>query len=199
MYSNICMLYIYYCTLNILHEPMKCEGFWAGWATTDHSLLLCLSEEFHFLFAKQRIWVQMVWFIYAAQHIVFLHLTLYWGLFMLSRFTLTSASSRSGCWLQMFMSRSLQQAEVLIRSSFNPSLKWFFRSHSQDQEEKNFVVAHNLVSRSSERLLRLQQALLSVAPQWQLVGSAQLSQVNLYSFQGNWIVIGVNESSRSTA
>lgn len=97
------------------------------------------------------------------------------------------------------MSRSLQQAEVLIRSSFNPSLKWFFRSHSQDQEEKNFVVAHNLVSRSSERLLRLQQALLSVAPQWQLVGSAQLSQVNLYSLQGNWIVIGVNESSRSAA
>lgn len=122
---------------------------------------------------------------------------------MLSHFTLTSASSRSGCWLQMFMSRSLQQAEVLIRSSFNPSLKWLFRGHGQDQEEKNFVVAHNLVSRSSERLLRLQQALLSVAPQWQLVGSARLSQVNLYSLQRNWIVMGVrrrtrvNESSRS--
>ncbi|XP_031592599.2 uncharacterized protein ccdc142 isoform X1 [Oreochromis aureus] len=67
------------------------------------------------------------------------------------------------------------QAEGLIRSSFNPSLKWLFRSHSQDQEEKNFVVAHNLVSRSSERLLRLQQALLSVAPQWQLVDSVQLA------------------------
>lgn len=121
---------------------------------------------------------------------------------MLSHFTLASASSRSGCWLQMFMSRSLQQAEVLIRSSFNPSLKWLFRGHGQDQEEKNFVVAHNLVSRSSERLLRLQQALLSVAPQWQLVGSARLSQVNLYSLQCNWIVMGVrrtwvNESSRS--
>nr|XP_004566688.2 coiled-coil domain-containing protein 142 isoform X1 [Maylandia zebra]XP_012778857.2 coiled-coil domain-containing protein 142 isoform X1 [Maylandia zebra] len=69
------------------------------------------------------------------------------------------------------------QAEVLIRSSFNPSLKWLFWGHGQDQEEKNFVVAHNLVSRSSERLLRLQQALLSVAPQWQLVASARLSQV----------------------
>lgn len=121
---------------------------------------------------------------------------------MLSHFTLASASSCSGCWLQMFMSRSLQQAEVLIRSSFNPSLKWLFWGHGQDQEEKNFVVAHNLVSRSSERLLHLQQALLSVAPQWQLVGSARLSQVNLYSLQCNWIVMGVrrtwvNESSRS--
>ena len=80
-----------------------------------------------------------------------------------------------GSWSQSSISRSLQRAETLLRSTFNPSLKWLFHGRSQDEEEEegNFVVAHNLVSRSSARLLRLQQALLTVAPQWQLVGRAQ--------------------------
>ncbi|XP_019109901.1 uncharacterized protein ccdc142 isoform X2 [Larimichthys crocea] len=77
---------------------------------------------------------------------------------------------------QRSISRSLQRAEVLLRSTFNPSLKWLFhgRSEDEEEEEQNFVVAHNLASRSSARLLRLQQALLTVAPQWQLVGGAQM-------------------------
>ncbi|XP_030596130.1 uncharacterized protein ccdc142 [Archocentrus centrarchus] len=82
--------------------------------------------------------------------------------------------STDGHWSQMSISRSLQRAEVLLKSTFNPNLKWLFRGDSQDQDEANFVVAHNLVSRSSERLLHLQQALLTVAPQWQLVGRTQL-------------------------
>ncbi|TKS71960.1 Coiled-coil domain-containing protein 142 [Collichthys lucidus] len=77
---------------------------------------------------------------------------------------------------QRSISHSLQRAEVLLRSTFNPSLKWLFHGRSEDEEveEQNFVVAHNLASRSSARLLRLQQALLTVAPQWQLVGGAQM-------------------------
>ncbi|XP_028316272.1 uncharacterized protein ccdc142 isoform X2 [Gouania willdenowi] len=81
--------------------------------------------------------------------------------------------SSNGYWPQKSFSRSLQRAELLLRSTFTPSLKWLFQSRSQDgeeeEEEKHFVVAHNLVSRSSARLLRLQHALLCVAPQWQLV------------------------------
>lgn len=83
--------------------------------------------------------------------------------------------SLSGAWSQSSISRSLQRAETLLRSTFNPSLKWLFHGHSQDQEEEgNFVVAHNLVSRSSAHLLRLQQALLTVAPQWQSVSMAHM-------------------------
>uniref|UniRef100_A0A8C2WSB5 Coiled-coil protein 142 C-terminal domain-containing protein n=1 Tax=Cyclopterus lumpus TaxID=8103 RepID=A0A8C2WSB5_CYCLU len=61
------------------------------------------------------------------------------------------------------ISSSLQRAESLLRSTFNPSLKWLFhcRSHDEEEVEGHFVVAHNLVSRSSARLLRLQQALLT--------------------------------------
>ncbi|XP_070693435.1 uncharacterized protein ccdc142 [Pempheris klunzingeri] len=79
-------------------------------------------------------------------------------------------------WSQRSISRSLQRAETLLRSTFNPSLKWLFhsRSHDEEEEEGNFVVAHNLVSRSSARLLRVQQALLTVAPQWQPVGGSQM-------------------------
>lgn len=87
-----------------------------------------------------------------------------------------------GSWSQRSISRSLHRAETLLRSTFNPSLKWLFHGHSPDEEEEeeegNFVVAHNLVSRSSARLLRLQQALLTVAPQWQPVGVAQTLQVS---------------------
>ncbi|XP_044219292.1 uncharacterized protein ccdc142 isoform X2 [Thunnus albacares] len=89
--------------------------------------------------------------------------------------TATEDLTTNGSWSQSSISRSLQRAETLLRSTFNPSLKWLFHGRSQDEEEEegNFVVAHNLVSRSSARLLRLQQALLTVAPQWQLVGRAQ--------------------------
>ncbi|XP_039670208.1 uncharacterized protein ccdc142 isoform X1 [Perca fluviatilis] len=78
-----------------------------------------------------------------------------------------------GSWSQSSISRSLQRAETILRSTFNPSLKWLFHGRSQDEEEEHFVAAANLVSRSSARLLRLQQALLTVSPQWQLVGGAQ--------------------------
>ncbi|XP_074503885.1 uncharacterized protein ccdc142 [Sebastes fasciatus] len=88
----------------------------------------------------------------------------------------TEDLSTNGSWSQRSISRSLQRAETLLRSTFNPSLKWLFHGRIQDEEEAegNFVVAHNLVSRSSARLLRLQQALLNVAPQWQPVGRAQM-------------------------
>ncbi|CAK6979787.1 uncharacterized protein ccdc142 isoform X1 [Scomber scombrus] len=93
---------------------------------------------------------------------------------------LTTNGSRS----QSSISRSLQRAETLFRSTFNPSLKWLFHGRSQDEEEEeeegNFVVAHNLVSRSSARLLHLQQALLAVAPQWQPVSSAQMGSPQGY-------------------
>ncbi|XP_034738715.1 uncharacterized protein ccdc142 isoform X3 [Etheostoma cragini] len=79
----------------------------------------------------------------------------------------------NGSWSQSSISRSLQRAETLLRSTFNPSLKWLFHGRSQDEEEEHFVAAANLVSRSSARLLRLQQALLTVSPQWQPVGEAQ--------------------------
>ncbi|XP_054453519.1 uncharacterized protein ccdc142 isoform X2 [Anoplopoma fimbria] len=87
----------------------------------------------------------------------------------------TEDPTTNGSWSQRSISRSLQRAETLLRSTFNPSLKWLFHGRSQDEEEDegNFVVAHNLVSRSSARLLRLQQALLTVAPQWQPVSGAQ--------------------------
>ncbi|KAM4555711.1 uncharacterized protein ccdc142 isoform 2-T2 [Odontesthes bonariensis] len=86
----------------------------------------------------------------------------------------TDDLSTNGNWSQRSISRSLLRAESLFRSTFNPSLKWLFHDHSQDEEENNFVVAHNLVSRSSARLQRLQQSLLAVACQWQLVGGAQM-------------------------
>ncbi|XP_040030850.2 uncharacterized protein ccdc142 isoform X2 [Gasterosteus aculeatus] len=80
----------------------------------------------------------------------------------------------NGSWFQRSLSRSMQRAESLLRSTFNPSLKWLFHGRSQDEEEAegHFVVAHNLVSRSSARLLHLQQALLTVAPQWRPVSRA---------------------------
>uniref|UniRef100_A0A672GZC2 Coiled-coil protein 142 C-terminal domain-containing protein n=1 Tax=Salarias fasciatus TaxID=181472 RepID=A0A672GZC2_SALFA len=64
---------------------------------------------------------------------------------------------------QRSLSRSLQRAEVLLRSTFHPSLRWLFRSHSQDEEEGHFVAAHNLVSRSSTRLLRLVSSVLDAS------------------------------------
>ncbi|KAK9517518.1 hypothetical protein VZT92_022884 [Zoarces viviparus] len=89
----------------------------------------------------------------------------------------TEDLTTNGSWSQRSLSRSLQRAESLLRSTFNPSLKWLFHGRSQDEEEEevegNFVVAHNLVSRSSARLLHLQQALLTMAPQWQPVSWAQ--------------------------
>ncbi|XP_035856796.1 uncharacterized protein ccdc142 isoform X2 [Sander lucioperca] len=87
--------------------------------------------------------------------------------------TLAEDLTPNGSWSQSSISRSLQRAETLLRSTFNPSLKWLFHGRSEDEEEEHFVAAANLVSRSSARLLRLQQALLTVTPQWQLVGGAQ--------------------------
>lgn len=69
----------------------------------------------------------------------------------------------SGSCSQTSMSRSLQRAEILFRSTFNPSLKCLFHIPNQDEEEENLVVAHNLVSRSSARLQRVQQHLLAGA------------------------------------
>ncbi|KAF3693540.1 Coiled-coil domain-containing protein 142 [Channa argus] len=96
-------------------------------------------------------------------------------------FGLTAAS-----WSQRSISRSLQRAESLLRSTFNPGLNWLFHGHNQDEdlEEENFVVAPNLVSRSSARLQRLQQALLTVAPQWQQVGGTQVCVKGLPSEDG---------------
>ncbi|KAM9375972.1 uncharacterized protein ccdc142 isoform 2-T3 [Pholidichthys leucotaenia] len=85
---------------------------------------------------------------------------------------LTSNGSRS----QKSISRSLQRAETLLRT-FNPGLRWLFQGLSQDEDqdqEDHMVVAHNLVSRSSSRLLRVQQTVLTVAPRWVLVGGSQL-------------------------
>ncbi|KAG7518450.1 hypothetical protein JOB18_034471 [Solea senegalensis] len=88
------------------------------------------------------------------------------------RYLVTHVVTANGSW-----SQRLQRAEILLRSTFNPSLKWLFHGRSQeednDTEEGNFVIAHNLMSRSSARLLRLQQALLTVAPQWQMVSQTQ--------------------------
>ncbi|RVE67585.1 hypothetical protein OJAV_G00104290 [Oryzias javanicus] len=87
--------------------------------------------------------------------------------------TLTEDQSPAGCRSQSSLCRSLQRAELLLRNTFSPSLKWLLHDPSQDEEE-NFVLAHNLVSRSSVRLQRLQLTLLTLAPQWQLVGGAQM-------------------------
>ncbi|XP_054872345.1 uncharacterized protein ccdc142 isoform X2 [Amphiprion ocellaris] len=92
-----------------------------------------------------------------------------------SSWTETEDLSINGYMSQSSISYSLQRAEVLFKNTFNPSLKWLFHGHSEDEEEENFVVAYNLVSRSSARLLRLQQTLLIMSPQWQLVGEAQMT------------------------
>ncbi|XP_030002127.1 uncharacterized protein ccdc142 isoform X2 [Sphaeramia orbicularis] len=88
--------------------------------------------------------------------------------------TVTEDPASNGSWSQRSISRSLQRAETLLRSTFNPSLKWLFHSRSLEdcedqQEEGNFVAACNLVSRSSAPLLRLQQVVVNVAPQWHLL------------------------------
>ncbi|XP_061129236.1 uncharacterized protein ccdc142 isoform X3 [Syngnathus typhle] len=65
----------------------------------------------------------------------------------------------------------------LLRSTFNPRMKWLLPDHSQDDYEggeENFVVACNLVSRSSARILRLQHVLTSVSMQWQPFSGAQM-------------------------
>ncbi|KAK5865278.1 hypothetical protein PBY51_016453 [Eleginops maclovinus] len=79
----------------------------------------------------------------------------------------------NGSWSQRSLTRSLQRAETLLRT-FNPGLKWLFQGRQDEEDiERHFVVAHNLVSRSSARLLRLHQVVLTVAPQWQSVGREQ--------------------------
>ncbi|KAM7388857.1 hypothetical protein PAMP_022867 [Pampus punctatissimus] len=87
----------------------------------------------------------------------------------------------AGSCSQSSISRSLLRAENLLRSTFNPTLKWLFHIRNQDgeEEEGNVVVAHNMVSRSSARLLHLQQALLAVAQDWQPVGRAQMGSLQV--------------------
>ncbi|KAJ4945679.1 hypothetical protein JOQ06_023358 [Pogonophryne albipinna] len=85
----------------------------------------------------------------------------------------TEEGITNGSWSQRSLSRSLQRAETLLRT-FNPGLKWLFQGRQDEEDmERHFVVAHNLVSRSSARLLRLHQAVVTVAPQWQSVGREQ--------------------------
>lgn len=82
-----------------------------------------------------------------------------------------------GVWCQSSLSRSLQRAEALLRTRFNPGLRWLLcgRSEEDKEEEGSFVAAHNLVSRSSARLLRLEQGMLGLASQWQLVGGRTMA------------------------
>ncbi|XP_036425233.1 uncharacterized protein ccdc142 [Colossoma macropomum] len=66
--------------------------------------------------------------------------------------------------------KSLQKAEALFRIRFNPSLKWLLRQKSEGscwdyENEDNFVACQNLTSRSSMRLQRLEQNLLSLSSQ----------------------------------
>ncbi|XP_010776898.1 uncharacterized protein [Notothenia coriiceps] len=90
----------------------------------------------------------------------------------------------NGSWSQRSLSRSLQRAETLLRT-FNPGLKWLFQGRQDEEDmERHFVVAHNLVSRSSARLLRLHQAVVTVAPQWQSVGREQTGS------HRNWLESG---------
>ncbi|XP_055368219.1 uncharacterized protein ccdc142 isoform X2 [Betta splendens] len=92
----------------------------------------------------------------------------------------------NGSCSQRSISRSLQRAETLLKSTFNPNLKWLFHSRSQDEDmkEENFVVAPNLVSRSSARLLHLQHALLTVASQWQHVSGSRVCVKGLQTESG---------------
>ncbi|XP_028272143.1 uncharacterized protein ccdc142 isoform X2 [Parambassis ranga] len=92
----------------------------------------------------------------------------------------TENQKTKGHWSQRSISQSLQRAEVLLRNTFNPNMRWLFHVRSQDKEEDNFVIAHNLVSRSSARLLHLQQALLTVASQ------SQLGEAHMESSQGHY-------------
>ncbi|KAF7643005.1 hypothetical protein LDENG_00246620 [Lucifuga dentata] len=113
--------------------------------------------------------------------------------------TVTEDLTANGPWSKRSISRSLQQAETLLRSTFNPGLKWLFHGPSQDEEEEeeeaSFVVAHNLVSRSSSRLLRLQQVMLAVAPQWQLVRGVQTGPPQHVCVKGLAAECGVLQSS----
>ncbi|XP_061835609.2 uncharacterized protein ccdc142 isoform X3 [Nerophis lumbriciformis] len=73
----------------------------------------------------------------------------------------------NGSWSQRTISR-------LLQSTFNPRMRWLFDYSEEDEEEEegNLVMAYNLVSRSSARLLRLQQVLLSVPMLWQHVSAS---------------------------
>ncbi|XP_066504576.1 uncharacterized protein ccdc142 [Hoplias malabaricus] len=70
--------------------------------------------------------------------------------------------------------KSIQKAEALFRIRFNPSLKWLLRQKSDGggwdyENEDNFVACQNLTSRSSMRILRLEQNLLSLSSQCHLL------------------------------
>ncbi|XP_072520100.1 uncharacterized protein ccdc142 [Salminus brasiliensis] len=81
-----------------------------------------------------------------------------------------SKDKYDGCRYQGPFTKSLQKAEALFRIRFNPSLKWLLRQKSDGscwdyESEDNFVACQNLTSRSSMRLQRLEQNLLSLSSQ----------------------------------
>ncbi|KAI4887896.1 hypothetical protein NFI96_012472 [Prochilodus magdalenae] len=80
-----------------------------------------------------------------------------------------SKDKYDGSRYQSPFTKSLQKAEALFRIRFNPSLKWLLRQKSEGcwdyENEDNFVACQNLTSRSSIRLQRLEQNLLSLSSQ----------------------------------
>ncbi|XP_061757585.1 uncharacterized protein ccdc142 isoform X4 [Nerophis ophidion] len=100
----------------------------------------------------------------------------------------------NGSWSQRTISR-------LLQSTFNPRMRWLFPGQSidyseedEEEEEGNLVMAYNLVSRSSARLLRLQQVLLSVPMLWQHVSASSKVCVKVCSAGSN---ILLNEQYRA--
>ncbi|XP_030621217.1 uncharacterized protein ccdc142 [Chanos chanos] len=77
-------------------------------------------------------------------------------------------------WCQGSFTKSLQRAEALLRTRFNPNLKWLLRQKSDDgnwdyENEDNVVACQNLTSRSSVRLQRLEQNLLALSSQYHML------------------------------
>lgn len=83
---------------------------------------------------------------------------------------------------QSSISRSLQHAEELLWTTFNPSLKWLLNrqqekglgeEEEEEKEEGGFRSTHNLMFCSSARILRLQQGMLCMAPHRPLVRQSE--------------------------
>ncbi|XP_046873342.1 uncharacterized protein ccdc142 isoform X2 [Hypomesus transpacificus] len=77
-------------------------------------------------------------------------------------------------WSQNSISKSLQRAEALLRTHFNPSLRWLLGGKAEDdpwdsESQDTFVAYQNLTSRSSLRLQRLEQGMLGASQQCQVV------------------------------
>ncbi|KAM9413087.1 uncharacterized protein ccdc142 isoform 1-T3 [Salvelinus alpinus] len=77
--------------------------------------------------------------------------------------------------------KSLQKAEALLRTRFNPSLRWLLRQKSDDMWEfenrDTFVACQNLTSQSSSRLQRLDQGMLGLSPQCQVLRGPRTGQL----------------------